>query len=99
MVDLKKVIHSAEVNLVSLFKILKEDPIYGGRLKNIKTKEMGFERQKFHLVLEIGRTAYRLYFKNKIANPELVALCKRLQDIDTKSKIYHGTEERLKTRE
>lgn len=99
MVNLKKVIHSAEVSLVSLLKVLKEDPIYGGRLRNIKTKEMGFERQKFHLILEIGRAAYRLYYKNKITNPELIALCKRLQDIETKSKIYHGTERRLKIRE
>jgi len=99
MVDLKKMIHSAEVSLVSLLKVLKEDPIYGGRLKNLKTKEMGFERQKFYLVLEIGRTAYRLYYKNQITNPELIALCKKLKDIEVKAKIYHGTERRLKSRE
>lgn len=99
MVDLKKVIHDAEVSVVSLLKVLKEDPIYGGRLKNTKTREMSFENRKFHLILDIGRTAYRLYYKNQITNPELLSLCKKLKDVEIKSKIYHGTERRLKNRE
>jgi hypothetical protein len=98
MVDIKKAVREAEVGFINFLKVLKEDPIYGGRLKVLKTKEMGFERAKFQLILELGRTAYRLYYKNKITQPELRALCKKLQDIDTKSKIYHGTERRLKQR-
>ncbi|OQA92598.1 MAG: hypothetical protein BWY26_00136 [Elusimicrobia bacterium ADurb.Bin231] len=96
--DLKKIVQDAETGLLGLLKVLKEDPIYGGRLKNIKTKEMSYERKKFLIILDIGRTAYRLYFKNRITQPELLALCKKLQVIDAESKIYHGTERRWKNR-
>jgi len=99
MVDFKKVFKSAEKGVMNLLDILKEDPIYGGRLKNLKSKEMGYERRKFHLILEIGRKTYRLYYQNKIADPELLYLCKKLKAIDTQSKIYHGTEKRFKKRD
>ena len=98
MVNLKKVIHDAEVGVVGLWKAFRDDPIYGGRLKNMKAKEMSFEKQKFHLILEIGRTAYRLYYKRQITNPELLSLCKKLQEIETRSKVFHGTERRLSGR-
>ncbi|MEW6556492.1 MAG: hypothetical protein AB1349_03955 [Elusimicrobiota bacterium] len=99
MVDFKRVLRSAESGIMNLLNVLKEDPIYGGRLKNINSKEMGFERRKFHLILEIGRKTYRLFLQNKITEPEILYLCKKLKAIDTQSKIYHGTERRFKKRE
>ncbi|MDO8735010.1 MAG: hypothetical protein Q7K21_07615, partial [Elusimicrobiota bacterium] len=69
------------------------------RLRNLKSKEMGYERRKFHLIIELGRKTYRLYFQKKITDPELLYLCKKLKDIDTQSKIYHGTEKRFKKRD
>lgn len=98
MVDFKKVLIGAEKGVMNLLNILKEDPIYGGRLRNLKSKEMGYERRKFHLIIELGRKTYRLYFQKKITDPELLAICKKLRDIDDQSKIYHGTERRLKKR-
>ena len=98
MVDFKKVLKSAEKGVMNLIEILKEDPFYGGRLRNLKSKEMGYERRKFHLIIELGRKTYRLYFQKKITDPELLAICKKLQTIDNQSKIYHGTEKRFKKR-
>lgn len=99
MVDFKRVLKSAEKGVMNLLDILKEDPIYGGRLRNLKSKEMGYERRKFHLIIELGRKTYRLYFQKKITDPELLAICKKLRDVDNRSKIYHGTERRNKKRD
>ncbi|MFA5779472.1 MAG: hypothetical protein WC947_05010 [Elusimicrobiota bacterium] len=99
MVDFKKVLKSAEKGVLNLLDILKEDPIYGGRLRNLKAKEMGYERRKFHLIIELGRKTYRLYFQKKITDPELLDICKKLRAIDDQSKIYHGTEKRFKKRD
>ncbi|MBI5573132.1 MAG: hypothetical protein HY919_01090 [Elusimicrobia bacterium] len=99
MVDFKKVLKSAERGVMNLLEILKEDPIYGGRLRNLKSKEMGYERRKFHHIIELGRKTYRLYYQNKITDPELLYLCKKLRVIDHQSKIHHGTERRTKKRE
>jgi len=67
MVDFKRVLRSAEKGVMNLLDILKEDPIYGGRLRNLKSKEMGFERRKFHLILEIGgkHTGYICNIKSR----------------------------------
>ncbi|PIU83262.1 MAG: hypothetical protein COS68_04960 [Elusimicrobia bacterium CG06_land_8_20_14_3_00_38_11] len=99
MVDFKKVLKSAEKGVLNLLDILKEDPIYGGRLRNLKSKEMGYERRKFHLIIELGRKTYWLYYQNKITDPGLLYLCKKLRAIDNQSKIYHGTERRVKKRD
>lgn len=99
MVDFKKVLKGAGKGVMNLLDILKEDPIYGGRLKNLKSKEMGYERRKFHFIIELGRITYRLYFQKKITDPELLYICKKLKAIDSQSKIYHGTEKRFKKRD
>ena len=57
--------------VMNLLDILKEDPIYGGRLKNLKSKEMGYERRKFQLIIELGRKTYRLYFQKKITDQNI----------------------------